>query len=335
MRAPTPNPPKGPSSLAADMLRYGGLLLLAALPLALLWNNSYWVNILAFTYLFAALAAAWNIIGGFGGQFSLGHGVFFAIGAYSVARFYLDLGLTPWVGIFPSAALATIVALLISWPTFRLRGPFFAIATMAINEACFALANYTDSITGGPRGILIPFRAGLQNMIFIERWKYALLMFGFLVIVVLITVWLRRAWLGHYLMAIRADEDAARAAGVNVLKVKLQGMALSAFLTGIGGGLFAMYTRVLDPPSLFTLPEIGVKFALISLIGGIGTIIGPVVGALLIIPLESYLRAWLGGDIPGGHLIVLGAVLVLAALFLKRGIVGAFEALVRRMRRPK
>ena len=94
---------------------------------------------------------------------------------------------------------------------------------MAINEACFALANYSDKLTGGPRGILIPFRAGLSNMIFIERWKYALLMFAFMVIVVLITVWLRRARLGHYLLAMRADEDAARAAGINVLKVEAAG----------------------------------------------------------------------------------------------------------------
>jgi branched-chain amino acid transport system permease protein len=321
-----------PQSLGAAMLKYAGLLLLAALPLALLWNNSSWVGILATAYLFAALACAWNIIGGFGGQFSLGHGVFFAIGAYTVARFYLDLGVTPWLGIFPAAALATIVALMISWPTFRLRGPFFAIATMAINEACFALANYSDAITGGPRGILIPFRAGVTNMIFVERWKYALLMFAFMAIVVLITVWLRRARLGHYLMAIRADEDAAGAAGIDVLKAKLQGMALSAFLTGIGGGLFAMYIRVLDPPSLFTLPDIGVKFALIALIGGIGTIIGPVIGAMLIVPLENFLRGWLGGDIPGGHLIVLGAVLVIASLFLKRGVVGALIAASRRVR---
>jgi branched-chain amino acid transport system permease protein len=324
-----------PQSFGVMLARYLGLLTLAGLPLAFLWSSPYWVNILAYTYLFAALAAAWNIIGGFGGQFSLGHGVFFAISAYAVARLYLDLGLTPWLAIWPAAALATVVALLISWPTFRLRGPFFAIATMAINEACLALANYSDKITGGPRGILIPFRAGLQNMIFVERWKYALLMFGFMVIVVLITVWLRRARLGHYLLAVRADEDAARAAGVSVLKVKLQGMALSAFLTGIGGGLFAMYVRVLDPPTLFTLPDIGVKFALISLIGGIGTIIGPVIGALLVMPLEFYLRNAIGGDIPGGHLIVLGAVLVIAALFLKRGVVGAVQAAWRRHARGR
>ncbi|HVX98594.1 MAG TPA: branched-chain amino acid ABC transporter permease [Pseudorhodoplanes sp.] len=311
-----------PPAFARALAAHAGLLLLSAVPLALLWSNPYWVNVLAYTYLFAALAAAWNIIGGFGGQFSLGHGVFFAFGAYAVARLHLDLGVTPLLALIPAGALAAIVALMISWPTFRLRGPFFAIATMAINEACFALANYADSLTGGPRGILIPFRAGIANLIFIERWKYALLMFCFMVIVVLIVVALRRSRLGHYLLAVRADEDAARAAGINTLAVKLKGMALSAALTGVGGGLFAMYVRVLDPPTLFALPDIGVKFALISLIGGIGTIMGPVVGALLIVPLESYLRGTLGGAIPGGHLIVLGVILVAASLFLKRGIVG-------------
>ena len=324
-----------PKPLLLVLSGYAGLLLLTAAPLALLWKDPYWVNVLAYTYLFGGLAASWNIIGGFGGQFSLGHGVFFAIGAYTVARLYLDLGWTPWLAVLPAAALAAVVAVLISWPTFRLRGPFFAIATMAINEACFAIANYSDRLTGGPRGILVPFRAGLSNMIFIERWKYALLMLGFMIVVVLITVLLRRSRLGHYLLAVRTDEDAARAAGVDVLSVKLQGMALSAALTGIGGGLFAMYVRVLDPPTLFSLPEVGVKFALISLIGGIGTIMGPAIGALLIVPLENYLRGTLGGEIPGGHLIVLGIILVSAALFLKRGIVGTVLAAYSRAARRR
>jgi branched-chain amino acid transport system permease protein len=322
----------GPKPLAEMLLQNAGWLLLSLVPLGLVWNNPYWVNIVAYSYLFAGLAAAWNIIGGFGGQFSLGHGVFFAIGAYAVARLYLDLGLTPWLAIYPGAGLASLVAVLISWPTFRLRGPFFAIATMAINEACFAIANYADRLTGGPRGVLIPFRAGVANMIFIERWKYAVLTFGFMSLVVLLTVILRRSRLGHYLLAVREDEDTARAAGIDVLKVKLIGMAMSAALTGAGGGIFAMYVRVIDPPTLFALPDIGVKFALISLIGGIGTIMGPVVGALLIVPVENFLRGTLGGMVPGGHLIVLGIVLLCAALFLKRGLVGAFTAALRRYR---
>ncbi len=323
---------KGPEPLSLALAKHAGLLALAGLPMVVLWGDPSWINILSYTYLFAALAAAWNIIGGFGGQFSLGHGVFFAVGAYTVARFYVSLGVSPWLAVIPAAALAVVIAVLISWPTFRLRGPFFAIATMAINEACAALANWSDTLTGGPRGILIPFRAGFSNMIFAERWKYALLMFGFMCLIVLFTVALRRSRLGHYLLAVREDEDAARASGINVLRTKLYGMAISAGLTGVGGGLFAMYVRVLDPPTLFTLPEVGVKFALLSLIGGIGTIMGPVVGAIAIIPVEMYLRATLGGLTPGLHLILLGLVLVLAALFLKRGIVGAVTTAMRRLR---
>jgi branched-chain amino acid transport system permease protein len=326
-------PVKGPPGVWRNLLLVGALLVIVGLPVIGLRSNPYWVNILAVTYLFAGLAGSWNIIGGLGGQFSFGHGVFFALGAYTTARFYLDLGVSPWISLLPAAALAGVVAFLISLPTFRLRGPFFAIATIAINEATFTLANYFDWPTGGAAGILIPFRPGLANMIFAEQWKYALLMFCYMAIVVLVTVAIRRGRLGHYLIAVREDEDAAQAAGVSVLRTKLLGMVISAALTGSGGGLFAMLVRVIDPPTLFSLSDVGVKFALITLIGGIGTVIGPVVGAVLVVPLESWLRGALTGEIPGGDLIVLGLVLVGAALFMKRGIVGAAAASLRRFER--
>jgi branched-chain amino acid transport system permease protein len=308
---------------------------LTALPLALLSGDPYWLNIIAFTYLMAGLAAAWNIIGGFGGQFSLGHGVFFGIGAYATAVFTSRYGISPWLIMLPAASVAALVAMLISWPTFRLRGPFFAIATMAFNEVAFVLANHFDSVTGGPRGIMIPFKAGFANMIFKERWQYAVLMFVFVAVVIGITVWLRRSRLGYYLLAVREDEDAARASGINVLAVKLQGMALSAFLTAIGGTLFTMYLRFIDPPTLFTLQDVGVKFALLSLIGGVGTIAGPLLGAALIVPFENFLRAELADALPGMNLAILGLLMVLAALFMKRGVVGAFEELLRKIRSRK
>ena len=318
----------GPQAL----LKYALILGLALLPFALLVDDAYWLNIIAFTYLMGGLAAAWNIIGGFAGQFSLGHGVFFGIGAYCTARFYVDFGLSPWLTMLPAALFAAAVAVLISWPTFRLRGPFFAIATLAFNEVAFVIANHFDSLTGGPRGILIPFKAGLANMIFKERWQYALLMFVFVALVIGITVLLRRSRLGYYLLAVREDEDAARASGIHVLKVKLQGMALSAALTSIGGTLFAMYLRYIDPPTLFTLPDVGVKFALLSLIGGVGTIAGPLLGAALVIPFENFLRAELANALPGLNLAILGLLMVLAALFMKRGVVGAWGDLLARLR---
>lgn len=325
----------GLQSTATAVRRYLGLMGLAALPLVFLAKDPYWLNIIAFTYLMGGLAAAWNIIGGFGGQFSLGHGVFFGVGAYVTAIATTRWELSPWLVMVPGAVLAALLAMLISWPTFRLRGPFFAIATMAFNEVAFVLANHFDTFTGGPRGIMIPFKAGFANMIFRERWQYAVLMFVFVALVIGISVWLRRSRLGYYLLAVREDEDSARASGIDVLSVKLKGMALSAFLTAIGGSLFTMYLRFIDPPSLFTLQDVGVKFALLALIGGVGTIAGPLLGAALIVPFENYLRAELADALPGMNLAILGLLMVLAALFMKRGVVGAVEDLVRKLKSRK
>jgi branched-chain amino acid transport system permease protein len=323
----------GIESGSRALAKYLGGMALAFLPFVLFIDDAHWLNIIAFTYLMGGLAASWNIIGGFGGQFSLGHGVFFGIGAYMTARLYVAFDLSPWITMVPTAMFAALVAMLISWPTFRLRGPFFAIATLAFNEVAFVIANHFESFTGGPRGIMIPFKAGFGNMIFRDRWQYGLLMFGFLAIVILITVVLRRSRLGYYLLAVREDEDAARASGIDVLGVKLRGMALSAALTAVGGALFAMYLRYIDPPTIFNLQEVGVKFALLSLIGGVGTIAGPLLGAALIVPFENFLRAELANALPGMNLAILGLLMVLAALFMKRGVVGAIEDLLARLRR--
>jgi branched-chain amino acid transport system permease protein len=300
-------------------------------PLPMLWGNNYALNILTTVYLMAGLASAWNIIGGFGGQFSLAHGVFFAAGAYTSAQFYLKYGISPWITGPIAAILVGGAAALIAWPTFRLRGPFFAIATMALNEVAFVFANYSDKLTGGARGLLIPFKASFDHLIFVERWKYCVLMFGFLALTVAVATLVRNSRLGYYLLAVREDDDCARASGVNVTAVKLWGMAISATLTSLGGTLFAMYIRFLDPPTLLSLPDVGVKFALLSLIGGIGTIWGPMLGAFLIIPAENWIRASLGG-FPGAHLVILGLLLMLAALFLKRGLVGAVSTFRQHLR---
>ena len=323
------------ASLNRTLLLLVGGLALALAPLVALSGDRFWLNILVYTYLFAGLSVAWNIIAGFGGQFSLGHGVFFAIGAYMTARLYLIWGISPWLGWIPSAVLCALVGPLIFWPTFRLKGSFFAIATLAFNEVGFVLANYLEVVTGGPRGLQIPFRASLGNMIFAHPLSYAFLMFGFMAICVSIALAIRRSRLGYYLLAVREDEDAARAAGIDVAGVKLRGTAISAALSAVGGSLFVMYVRTIDPPTLFSLTDVGFKFALLALIGGIGTIIGPVLGAFLIIPAESWLRAELGGGLPGMHLAILGGLMLLAALFMRRGITGVLETAWHRWRSRK
>ena len=306
----------------------GALACLA--PLALLNGQPFWVNILIYTYLFAGLAVAWNIMAGFAGQFSLGHGVFFAIGAYMTARLYLVWGISPWLGLLPAALFCAVLGPAIFWPTFRLKGAFFAIATLAFNEVGFVCANYFESLTGGPRGLQIPYKPSLANMIFANPVHAALLMFAFMALCVAVAVLIRRSRLGYYLLAVREDEDAARASGISVTGVKLRGTAISAALTAVGGALFVMVVRTIDPPSLFSLPDIGFKFALLTLIGGMGTIAGPVIGAFLIIPTETWLRATLGGGLPGMHLVILGTLMLAAALFMRKGLAHMLSTLWER-----
>lgn len=311
------------------LLAFGGLAGLVGLAI----GDSFNLNILSTAFLFAGLASAWNLIGGFGGQFSLGHSVFFAVGAYTTANLYLKLGVSPWIGLLPAAALAAVVASALSWPVFRLRGPFFAIATMAFTEVALAIGNYWVFLTGGPQGMSIPFRLGAANMIFRDRLSYTWIMYGFMAVCLLVALAVARSRLGYYLRAVRDNEQAAGAAGINVLRAKLYGMAISAALTGVGGGLFLFSTRVTDPVSILSLFDFGVKFALVALIGGLGTVYGPLLGALLVIPLESWLRAEFGGLAPGANVIVLSVVLILAALFLKHGIVGALQSAYAWLRR--
>nr|WP_314256859.1 branched-chain amino acid ABC transporter permease [uncultured Devosia sp.] len=323
----------GVTTFRQQAVRIGIVVTVLLLGSFLLSGQPFLLNIAAYTFLFAGLATSWNIIGGYGGQFSLLHGAFFAIGGYTTANLYIHFQVSPWLALMPAALLAGLVGALVCWPLFRLKGKFFGIATMAVSEVALVLANYFQPLTGGPQGMSLPFNASFLNMIFTDRFSYALLMLGFLAFTLFVSGYVFRSRLGYYLQAVRDDQDAARASGIDVTRVKLTGMALSAAMTGMGGVLFVMYLRFIDPPTFMSLPDIGVRFLLISLIGGVGTVFGPLIGALLIVPVEFQLRAWLGGSVPGGHLVVLGFVLVLCALFLKRGIVGAALSAWERVRR--
>lgn len=320
----TAQPPRPP--VAAEMLTSGravwGRYLLGmcclALVTALFSQDAYWLGLITLGLLFAGLASAWNIIGGFGGQFSLGHGVFFAVGAYAVALLQTRFGWSPWLGIAVGVALTMLIALLLSWPVFRLHGPFFAIGTLALNEVALALANYFEW-TGGPHGVRIPFTDAAVTDQAVWPW----IMFGYAAAVIAVTLFLTRTRLGYYLVAVRDGEIAASAAGANPLAVKTLGLLLSAALTAIGGGLFATYIGFIDPHSVLAIADVGARIPLLALIGGLGTVTGPVIGALLIQPAEMYLRGELSWAPPGFSLIALGLLFVLAARFFKQGIWGA------------
>jgi branched-chain amino acid transport system permease protein len=294
---------------------------------AVVSSDAYWTTLVTGALLFAGLASAWNIIGGIGGQFSFGHAVFFGIGAYVVALLQTRLGWSPWLGLAGAAVAAAAVAALLAWPLFRLRGPFFAIATLAVSAVALSLANYF-SFTGGPQGISLPF----QDSLFVEPAAYLWLMFGYCAAVVAIAQVVLRSALGYRLLAVRDDDAAARASGIDPLAVKTTGLVLSAALTAIGGGLFTSYVGFIDPASVFSLSEISVRLPLLALLGGIGTVSGPVIGALIVQPGADYLRGEFGTVAPGLHLVVLGALLIVFALFFKRGVHGAVTSGFARVR---
>lgn len=303
-----------------------------ALLLIVVQGDAYWLNILILSLMFAGLASAWNIIGGFGGQLSLGHAVFFAIGAYTVGITYDRFGWSPWLAMVVAIPIAMVVAGLTSWPTFRLRGPFFAMATLALNQVALILANYFDSFTGGVQGITLPFSPSLRDLAFVERWKYAVLMLVYVAIAVAVALVISRSRLGYALRAVREDDEAAAAVGFNVFAVKMQGMLISAGLTSIGGSLFAVFVRYIDPVSVLGLTDVSVRIVLVALLGGIGTLMGPVLGALLFIPSITLLQGQLAGLAPGLNLVAVGLLLVIIPIALRRGIVGTTAGLFRTAR---
>ncbi len=219
------------------------------------------------------LALAWNIAGGYAGLISFGHAAFFGIGAYTSTILLVRTGITPWIGLWAGALVAGAAGAVLAVICARLKGPFFILSTLAAAEVVRIGALNWASLTGGPEGLSIPPTANVVNVVFASKAAYAALMLAYLVVCYAVTKSLELSRHGYYLFAVRDDDDAARAAGINSLLVRTCAMALSAALTGIGGSLFAQYFLYLDPTFVIS-PELSFQFALLPAVGGLGTAIG-------------------------------------------------------------
>jgi branched-chain amino acid transport system permease protein len=283
-------------------------------------------DVIVLTFLFAGLALAWNIAGGYAGLISFGHAAFFGIGAYTSTILFVQAGVTPWLGLWIGALVCAAAGALLAIICARLKGPFFILSTLAAAEVVRIGALNWSNLTGGPEGLSILPVASLANMVFSSKTVYAALMLVYLVVCYGVTKALECSRYGYYLFAVRDDEDAARAAGINPLLVRTSAMALSALLTGIGGSLFAQYFLYLDPTFVIS-PELSFQFALLPAVGGLGTAIGPVLGSFLITPLSELLRAYLGHAAAGLHLVIYSAGLIVVMLYFPSGIAGALNRL--------
>ena len=308
-----------------------GAAAVAALPLVV--RNAFLLHVVILILMWTVLGAAWNVLGGFAGQVSFGHAALFGIGAYTTIILFLKAGVAPWWGIPLGGMAAALGSVPIGLICFRLRGPYFSLATLAVAELAKLVALNWESVTNGPVGFLITDLPPLRFLGHAVDWEaktpfYALaaLLMGFALFA---TARLRQSRLGAYLVAIREDEDAAEAIGVDTVRAKVLTLALSGFLAGLGGGFYACYFRYVDPDAVLNI-GLSMEMVFIPMVGGLGTVCGPLVGAVFLTTVGEAVRE----RFQVGHLIFYGLFMMIVIRFLPEGIWGR-AALALRGRRKE
>lgn len=317
--------------------RYLWAGLFAVLIVLGLLADDYTTHILILIYFWAYLGQSWNILGGYAGQFSFGHAAFFGIGAYTSTALFVHYGLTPWVGLIIGGLLGLALGLFIGFLSFRygLRGAYFALATLAFSEILHVIALNVGWLGGGV-GMLVPLWSDAPWLFqFPRKQPYYFIILAMLAGVTYLTYRVARAKLGYYFISIRENENAAEAIGVDTFASKMRAMAISSFLTTLGGTFYAQYFFYIDPLLAFGVGN-SVEIILRPIVGGAGTIAGPIVGSFILTPLSEFtrqnVRLWTGQNTPGIDLMVYGALLIMVIVCLPSGVVGAVTAALRRRR---
>lgn len=301
------------------------ILLFAAVPW--IFPSPFFLHLMIMVLMWTVLGAAWNILGGFAGQVSFGHATFLGAGAYTTMILYLKLGIAPWFGIIAGGAVAALIALPIGFICFRLRGPYFALSTLAVAEIVRLVALNWESLTAGPVGLLITTLPQVSLLGSPINWESKTPFYYIAVVIalaaVLATAVMSRTRMGAYLLAIREDIDSAEAIGINTVQVRVAALSLSAFLAGVAGGFYAMYLRYIDPDAVFAI-SLSVEMVFIAVVGGLTTIFGPLIGAIFLVTLgETFREHFLVG-----HLIFYGAFMMIAIRYMPEGIWGKLRLLL-------
>lgn len=275
------------------------------------------------------LAQAWNLLGGYGGQFSFGHALFFGTGAYAQAIAQLQTGLPAWVALPLAVLAAAVVALFVGALTFRygLKGSYFALVTLAFAEV-FRIVALQLPITGAGVGLMLPLQESLAALQFGSPRGYGWMALALVALALLTTAWLRHSRFGARLQAVRDNEDAARALGIDPFATKLAACVLSGTFMGAAGAFYVQMFHYIDPAIAFG-PTTSVEALLGAIVGGMGTLWGPVLGALALHALSDLTRN-LFGDLPGLNMVIYGLVLVLIVTFMPRGIAGIGQSVRQR-----
>lgn len=308
-----------------------GLLLVGlSLPYWLIQTN-YVLSVVIIAVIWAIAGQGWNVSGGYGGLLSFGHSTFFGIGAYTTAILTVRFGVSPWLGLVAGGVLAAVAGAILTFPALRLRGVYFTLATFVLSLLLTDLAVTNISVTGGDQGILLPFSAGDDPAMFQFGSKVTLyfVLMACLAAATLVVSIVSRSKLGLFLRASRDDPDAARAAGVNVTRVRLIGLVISAAVTSVAGSLMLEYVRSITPGTAFGATT-AFTISMVALVGGRGTVFGPIVGAALVIPVQQLLSStFVSSGPPGLSGIVYAAIVIAIMLIDSRGILSLLGRLSR------
>jgi branched-chain amino acid transport system permease protein len=307
-----------------------GIAAMAALPLAV--KNAFAVDIFIRVLLFSFIGTAWNLLGGYAKQLSLGHAAFFGLGAYTSTLLQLDFGISPWVGMAAGGVVGMLASLPIGWLCFRLRGPYFAIATIATAQVLMLIFLKFRDFAWGAEGTTIPNLGNAPLMMqFDGKAPYYYIVLCLLAAALTITAWVERSRIGYYLVAIGEDEDASEAIGINVPRIKRNIYMISSFLTALAGTFYTQYIYFIDPQTAFNF-NVSIEAALVSIVGGIGTLWGPVIGTVLLETTSALLQSWLGNSIGGVQLTVYSLILMAVILWKPTGIMGYVSEIYQRRR---
>lgn len=323
----------------------GALAILYAFPSFV--ASPYVLHMMILLFLSTIMGESWNILGGYTGQYSVGHSAYFGAGAYGTLILLQSKGIPPWYGFLAGIIVALILSLIIGSICFRLRGPYFVLASIAVAEIVRLTVLNTPTVTNGAEGILLsdlpPFIIGGKVITdFVSKVPFYYIGLTLAVLTILVTWWIQNSKLGYYFQAIREDQDAAHSLGINLTVYKNIALAISATLTSLAGSFYAIYIKFIDPTTVLPL-DLSVQIVLIAIIGGIGTIWGPVVGALVLVPLSEALRSnliaqglintglvsedsgigvFLKEHLAHAHVLIYGILVVIVILFMPDGVIG-------------
>lgn len=311
--------PLRPSSLVAVVV-LGGLALVPALV-----SDSFFIHSLIMILFFAYMSTAWNFVCGYVGQLSLGHTMFSGAGGYCSVLLFTQLGVSPWIGMIFGGFLAAFLSVLIGLPTFRLKGPYFTLTMIACAEILRIWVENTNDFFGiplkGAEGLVVPSMGDdVWAFQFTSKIPYFYIILLMLAVAILATRLMERSKLGYCLKAIRGDRDAAEALGINPTRYTTLAFAISAFMTALGGSFYAQFFRYINPERNMGL-ELSIDMAVMSIIGGQGTVLGPLLGAAILVPIAEAARGTLGGSFLGLHLVIYGLALIACVLYFPKGVI--------------